>query len=86
MSAMENMIRTVLGAMDIDVEAIKKDVVVRVEQFEANINTLNATLIALRNESARNAAMIESICIHLSLPLPPPTANEVQNVKRQYDA
>lgn len=74
MSAMENMIRTVLNAMDIDVETIKTDVLQRVKQFEDSVATLNATLISLHQESKRNAAMLESICAHLSLPLPPPTA------------
>lgn len=47
MSAMEQMVRTVLKAMNLDVGAIQKEVTSRIELFEGNVNTLNGTLIDL---------------------------------------
>lgn len=45
MSAIENMMRMVLSSLDIDVEGMKTEVTSRIVAFEANIATLNATLI-----------------------------------------
>lgn len=50
MTAMENAIRMVLRALDIDVESVKSDVAKRVENFEANVTTLNNTLILLHQK------------------------------------
>lgn len=47
MSAMENMVRTVLKAMDLDVDQVKSEVTSRIVAFENNLATLNATLIAI---------------------------------------
>lgn len=52
MSAMENMVRTVLSAMDIDVEKMKAEVTGRIAAFEKNVETLNDTLIKLHTRSA----------------------------------
>lgn len=74
MSAIENMVRVVLSAMDIDVEEIKGVLMERVNKFEENVVTLNTTLIDLLKEQRRNAAMMEAVLTHLNLPVPPPTA------------
>lgn len=54
MSALETMVRTVLGALDLDVDQVKGEVTSRIKAFEANLATLNATLISL---DARMSAM-----------------------------
>lgn len=59
MSAMENMVRMILKSFDVDPEAIKKDVLGRVEAFEANVKTLNDTLALLletQHDLERNLA------------------------------
>lgn len=45
MSAMETLLRTVLNVSGVDVEEIKKEVTTRIAAFEANVETLNNTLI-----------------------------------------
>lgn len=61
MSAIENMVRVVLGALDIDVEQIKEQVTGRVDQFEANVKTLNDTLTLLHERTTRIEMMCETL-------------------------
>lgn len=53
MSAMEQMVRTVLKAMNLDVVAIQKEVTSRIEMFEGNVSTLNSTLISMLQTQER---------------------------------
>lgn len=71
MSAIENMMRMVLSSLDIDVEGMKTEVTSRIVAFEANIATLNATLIAISAEEKRNAAMLEKLCTEMGIEIPP---------------
>jgi uncharacterized coiled-coil protein SlyX len=45
MSAIENMVKVIFHALDIDVEEMKKDIAERIAMFERNVEILNATLI-----------------------------------------
>lgn len=51
--AMEGMVKTLMGAMGVDPEAIKVVVTERVEQFEANIKMLNETLVFIMETQKR---------------------------------
>lgn len=63
MSAMENMVRMILKSFDVDPEAIKKDVLGRVEAFEANVKTLNDTLALLLETQARIELKLDTIAL-----------------------
>lgn len=70
MSAIENMIKMVLNALDIDADTIKNEVTTRVQQFETNVQTLNAAVTRNAIDNHRNTVMLESICKHLNLEVP----------------
>ncbi len=80
MSAMENMVRTMLRAMDIDVDTVKQEVTSRIEKFEGNIETLNNTLIDImatqRRVEQNQHAIAQALCPEVNLaPIPAPPAN-----------
>ena len=77
MSAIENMIKMVLNALDIDADTIKTEVTNRVQQFEVNVNSLNAAVTRNAIDNTRNAVMLERICEHLGLEVPPAVVNGV---------
>jgi hypothetical protein len=74
-SAMEVAIRTMLRAMDVDVEAVKAEVTSRIEKFEGNVTTLNNTLISIMEAQGRTernlAALAAALCPEVELELPP---------------
>lgn len=53
MSAMENMVRTMLKALDVDVDTVKAEVTTRIVAFEENVKTLNGTLISIMETQGR---------------------------------
>lgn len=56
----EMMVRTLLSATGVDVEAAKKEALTRIEGFEYNLAVLNATLKS-------NDANLKAICEHLGV-------------------
>lgn len=83
MSAMENMVRMILKSFDVDPEAIKKDVLGRVEAFEANVKTLNDTLALLLETQARIEKKVDyifNVSSAYAANVLPPTANEVEPI------
>ncbi len=77
MSALETMMKAVLSSMDLDLEETKASVIARVKAFEANIETLNKTLIGLLEGQRRTEQKLHMIADHLGVSLPPmPSANE----------
>lgn len=77
-SAMEGAVRTLLRAMDIDVDEVKAEVTKRIEKFEGNIETLNNTLISIMEAQARMERNQHKIAAALAPDLelePIPTAN-----------
>lgn len=82
MSAMEGMIRTLLKAMDVDVEDVKAEVTRRIGVFEQNINTLNETLIIIMATQARMERNQQAIASALNVtlePIPAPPAQGKSN-------
>ena len=67
MSAMENLVKTILRALDVDVEALKTEVIGRVVAFEKNVETLNATLISLHERQQREEKLLLALCEHHSI-------------------
>lgn len=61
----EMMVRSLLAATGVDVEAAKKEALTRIENFEHNLAVLNATL-------ASNDANLKAICNHLGVPYTAP--------------
>lgn len=61
----EMMVRSLLAATGVDVEAAKKEALTRIENFEHNLAVLNATL-------ASNDANLKAICNHLGVPYTSP--------------
>ncbi|MDE2019761.1 MAG: hypothetical protein KGJ13_05455 [Patescibacteria group bacterium] len=74
MSAIENMVRALLRHLNIDEQELKKNVIERVQQFEAHISTLNSTLIAHHEALARIERSLERIEQYIVS-----TANEREN-------
>lgn len=79
-SAMEGMVRTMLRAMDIDVETVKAEVTTRILKFEGNIETLNNTLISIMETQARTERNLRALASVLAPdlilePIPAPPAN-----------
>ena len=68
MSALESMIRTVLNAMDLDVEEVKAQVTSRIKAFEQNLATLNATLISHDTRLARIEKNLVTLMAKYDLP------------------
>lgn len=81
MSAIEGMVRTILSALDIDVEKLKEEVTGRIKNFETNLETLNATLIALHKSNKRIEAKLDAICEYHNLSVL--TANEEETHERK---
>lgn len=78
MAAMDNMVRTLLKAMDVDVDAVKEEVTRRIKLFEGNLDTLNGTLITIMETQKRNERNIHLIAAALCPDVilePIPTAN-----------
>lgn len=77
---MEGMVRTMLRAMDVDVDVVKAEVTTRIAKFEGNIETLNNTLISIMETQARiernQHALASALAPDLTLePIPAPPAN-----------
>jgi NAD(P)H-dependent flavin oxidoreductase YrpB (nitropropane dioxygenase family) len=68
MSAMENMVRTILKSMDIDVEAMKAEVTSRIVAFEENVKTLNSTLITLLKRTEAIENKLDALCEFHNIP------------------
>ena len=83
MAAMDNMVRTLLKAMDVDVDAVKEEVTKRIKAFEGNLETLNTTLITIMDTQKRieknQQAIAAALCPDVILE-PIPTANGANNV------
>lgn len=60
-TAIETMARTILRALDVDVEALKSETITRIAQFEQNVKTLNETLILLHEGVKRIEAKQDEI-------------------------
>lgn len=75
--AMEGMIKTILGAMGIDPVEVQNEVTKRITQFEQNIDTLNMTLISIKETQARIELNQHMIAAHLQCAITkiPQTAN-----------
>ncbi len=87
MSAMENMVRTVLRALDVDVDTLKAEVTGRIVQFETNVQTLNTTLISLHERTARIEKTLDALCTHLKIPTAKQTeTNNVDHGSRSGNA
>jgi len=85
MSAIEGMVRTILSALDIDVEKLKEEVTGRIKNFETNLETLNATLIALHKSNKRIEAKLDAICEYHNIRVTLPTANDTELVNERVD-
>ncbi len=72
----EMLVKSILSATGVDVEAAKVEAITRIENFEHNLAVLNATL-------ASNDANLKAICSHLGVPytapvhVPHPRANQL---------
>lgn len=79
MSAIENLLKTVLKVSGINIEEVKTDVTQRIAAFEANVSTLNNTLISHDQRIARIEKMLEALLQHHSLTVPPEVKPNVDN-------
>lgn len=62
---MEMAIRSLMGAMGVDVEAVKEEAVRRIADFESNVATLNANIASLN-------ANVKALCEASGVTYTPP--------------
>lgn len=67
MSAMESLLKTVLNVSGVDIEEVKWEVTTRIAAFEANVETLNSTLIQHHEKLASIEKNLEALFAHLGL-------------------